>query len=208
MQEALQAAPAGIVSQFADEVAVIAPPRERQGPLCHLPIAGVRQIDASRRLRRIERLRESTQLNPLTIAAQSVEEAAQPAVFVAVLVHLRPDAELLAIVGENDDGVGMARGHITEIGQRLVGIAVGHEIAQRLGGREDAQQPAIVFAEVIAEQLVILNARLTKVQIVENGVFHAGIGDVRQQILLPDTLRHPHAAHARLEDLFQIAFVG
>ena len=55
---------------------------------------------------------------------------------------------------------------------------------------------------------MLFQPRLLEVVIVEDRIFDSGGGNIGNQGLLPDALRHPHAANARLKQLLQISGIG
>ena len=120
----------------------------------------------------------------------------------------RPAAELLAIVGADDHGIRRARGKLAQIGECLLRLLPGNQITERLAVRKYPQQLALVLAQVITGQVLLLQAGLFEMVVVEDGVFNAGGGDVADEVLLPDALGHPHAANARGEQVLQVLREG
>src|SRR5271165_58605 len=105
-----------------------------------------------------------------------------------------PCAELLAIVGEDD---GRSRPALGQAAEELVGgvrLLERDRVAEGFGARENLQQAALVLGEVVAKEVVAGDSRVLEMKVVEDCVFDASLGDGRDQMLLPDSLGHPHTA--------------
>ena len=79
-----------------------------------------------------------------------------------MLLGFRPGAELLAVVAEHDDRVGDAIGNPAQVVDRLVRRREGNQVAQPLAAGKDGEQPAVVFGQVVAVQLVGRQAGILK----------------------------------------------
>jgi len=127
----------------------------------------------------------------------------QPAVFIDVFLGFRPGAELLAVVAESDHGRGMLARPLGQVFDRLFRIAEGNQVAQPFAAGKDRQHAAFVLGGHVAGKLPVFQAGGLEVEIVQDGVFHAGIHQVARKRLFPDAFGHPHAAHRHTETLLQ-----
>src|SRR5439155_25182768 len=107
-------------------------------------IATIREVDFASRLRLIQGLRERAQPHPGPGMAQGLEKAPHPAILITVPVRLGPGTELLAVVGEDDDGIGVLARHPAQVTQGLFRVLEWYQVAHPFAAREDAQQSAVL----------------------------------------------------------------
>ena len=117
-----------------------------------------------------------------------------------MIERLGPGPELLAVVGEDDGRAGPALGQPPQEFVGRVRLVERDGVAERLGAREDLEQPAVVLGQVVAEDVVVGAAGALEVEVVEDRVLDAGLGDRRDQVLLPDPLGDPHPADPGAEE--------
>ncbi len=176
---------------------------DRQGPLGHLAVARIGQIDLADRRHVVGRLGERRHAEPRLGGQQGIEEAFQPAVVVAVFLGVGPGAELLAVVAEDHHRVRMPVGDLGQVVDRLFGIAEGDRVPQLLAPREDRHHAAVVLGRVVTGQVVVGQSGGLEVEVVEHGVLDAGGHEVAGERLLPNTLGDPHAADRRPQAVFE-----
>ena len=115
-----------------------------------------------------------------------------------------PGPELFTIVTTHNGRVGELVSEAAEILDRFVRILPGNGIAEFFAAWENLQQPAFFLSEVVAMHLVGGHAAVAKVEVVEQRVFDAGVGDVGGERLFPHTFGNPHPADASAEMVFEI----
>ena len=147
-------------------------------------------------------------LEPTLVGHQGVEEAAEPAVLVDVLLRFRPGAELLAVVAEQADRPGPLLREPGQVADRFLGRGEGDRVPQLLAAGEDAQHAAFVLGDQVALELRIGQAGHLEVEVVEDRVLDAGVDQVVGEGLLPDPFGNPHAADGRAEAVLQPAGVA
>ena len=189
--------------------------RDRQRPLPHLTVGRGRQVDSPARRKAIDDISERRQLKPAR-GQESVEEAIEPAPLVHVGVRARPDPELLAVVDHGDRRrVSPAR---LQIRERLVDVGERDQVPQPLVDRKDPEALALLVRQVVAAQIVDLEASQGEVSVVDEHVRDASLAQHPWQVRLPHALGQPHPAgshpEVRLEerceplDLADLVVVG
>jgi hypothetical protein len=98
-----------------------------------------------------------------------------------VLVRLGPDAELLAVVTEDDHRARPPLGDPAEIVDRRLRRLKRNRVPQRLAARKDRQHAAVVFREIVAVKLLLGQPRVLEMKIVEHRVLDAGLDQVGGQ---------------------------
>ena len=203
-----QRRPARIVLHLVRDPLVLDQLLGRQRPFGHLAVAAIGQIDLAHRRHVVERLGQRGHLDPLLVLHQGVEEPRQPAVVVDVLLGLRPGAELLAVVAEDHHRVGVLLGQLGQVVDRLLRVGEGDRVAEPLAAGEDREHAALVFGQQVAGQFRLGQAGALEVEVVEHGVFDAGVDQVAGERLLPDPLGHPQAADRGPQAVLQPAGVA
>ncbi len=181
--------------------------QERRGwqdPLGHLSIRRIGQIDFPDRQGLIHGAGEGGGFEPVTVGVQHVAEPSQPSVCKDVIVCVWPGSELLAIVGADDHRARPFVSDLAEIFERFVRFVPGHEVPHFLGVREDLEQPAVVFGQVVAEEFGLAETSALEVEVVEHGVLDSGLGQGRDEVLFPNPFGHPHAANRFPEHFLEI----
>ena len=79
----------------------------------------------------------------------------------------------------------------------------GNGVSQRLTARENCQQLAVVLRQVGAVELVFHEAGVLEVEVIKDGVLHAGNGQIAGEGLLPNPLGHPQPLHVRAQAAFE-----
>ena len=179
----------------------------RKHPLGHLAIRPVRNVDFAQGQRGVDRAGQCGRLEPVSVGHDHVAEPLEPAIFINMVISFRPGAELLAVVGEDDGGARPPLGQAAEKLVGGVGFLEGDRVPQGFGTGKDLEQGAFLFGEVVTKEIVAGYSRALEVEVVEDGVFNARLGDRRDEVLLPDPLGNPHAADLGWKELFEIGRV-
>lgn len=125
-----------------------------------------------------------------------------------MLLRVGPGAKLFAIVAKDEDRVGKALRDATQIVDGLLRSLKGNEVAERLTAGKDGEEPAVILGDVVAVKLVFDQASIFEMEVVQNRVLHAGIGQVTGEGLLPDALGHPHPLDVGTQAIFEPGGVG
>ena len=168
----------GSSSHLVLDPPVFGKPCGRQRPFGHLAVAAIGQIDFAHRRHVVERLGQRGRLDPLLVLHQGVEKLRQPAVVVDVFVGFRPGAELLAVVAEDGHRVGVLVGQFGEIVDRLLRTAEGDRIAEPLAAGKHREHAALVFRQQVAREFRLAQAGTLEVEVVQHGVFDAGVDQI------------------------------
>ncbi len=113
--EAFDGGPAGIVHQVVDGAVIYDLLVGGQGPLGHLAVAAVGQVDLAERGHVVDGLGQRGDVEPILVGHERVEEPFQPAVVVDVFLGFGPGAELLSVVAEDDDRIGLLVGDLAQV---------------------------------------------------------------------------------------------
>src|ERR1700730_18799203 len=100
-----------------------------------------------------------------------------------------PDTEFLHIVAHGSHLVWVRAGGFLEISDDLLDGAERNEVAKNLLARNEANGLAMIFRDVVGKQLVGLEARGEKVDVVENRVAYVGFGENGSEVRLPEAVR-------------------
>ena len=111
-----------------------------------------------------------------------------------MLARAGPGAELLAIVAEDDHRAGTPLGDAAEVVDRILRRLERNRVAKLLAAGEHLQDQAVFFGDIVAVELLFAETGVFEVEVVEHGVLDPRADDVGRERLLPDPLRHPHAA--------------
>ncbi|MNS13223.1 hypothetical protein D3C72_448110 [compost metagenome] len=131
--------------------------------------------------------------DPVLVLFEQREETVQPAVEVDGLVGVGPAAELFAVVEEDGQARAVLGGVLRQVVDDLVRRLEGDHGPERLVDREEAQGRALLLGLVVAEQVVALETGGLEVGVVQDGVFHAGLGQGLGEVGLPDAAGQPGA---------------
>ena len=115
------------------------------------------------------------------------------------LVGAGPRAELLAVVGVDDDARTLV-GSRAKLLHGLAHVAEGNEVAELHAPGEDDEREALVFGDVRLAQLLRTKAGLKEVLVIEDRVGDARLGEQRREVRLPHALGQPGAQRALSED--------
>ena len=175
----------------------------RQGPFHQLIIGGRRQIHPACRRMRVQIFAERPQPEPLGILLEQAEEPFQITLFEHPPIGVRPEPELLPIVGVGD---GRARTTLTQPrkeGDQFLRHAKRNQVAQILADREDRQGMAFLLGQVIARQRVGVEPGVHEVRVIENRVAEPRRRELLGQPPIPRPLGQPEAAGDRPEPVVQ-----
>src|SRR6266849_993984 len=139
-------------------------------PFHHLGVGGGGQVGAARGSVRGKVLAGRGSLQPGGVFLEGEEEFFEPGVLVTVVKGAGPDAEFLHVVAHGGHLIRMSAGGLAEISNDLLDGAEGNEITQSFLAGEDANGLAVIFGDVVGEQLVRLEAGGEEVDVVENGI--------------------------------------
>jgi len=114
-----------------------------------------------------------------------------------------PGAELLAVVAEDRDRAGVLFRHLGQILDRLLRRAEGDQVAEPLAAWEHRKHAAFVLGQQMAGQLIVGQPGRFEVEVVQHGVFDAGVNQVAGERLLPNALGRPEAADRRAQPVLQ-----
>jgi len=158
-------------------------------PLAHLGIRAARQVHPAGRLVEDPGVLERRGLEEVG-GREGGEELLEPAVLVDALERSRPRAELLAVIGVDHElrtgGVALA-----ELLDRRAHVAEGDEVSEPHVPGIDDERESLIFGDERLAELVAAQAGLEEVLLVEGRVGHAGLGEQRRQVRLPDPFGQP-----------------
>ncbi len=165
---------------------------DRQRPLHHLLVGGVRQIDPSHRRGLVEVLGgEHRPHPPLRLRlGDSGEERLQPLLLEDPVVRVRPEAELLSVIAV---GRGRAAVVLCQVVDDLLRRGEWDPVAEPLVDGEDGRRVPGLLGDVIAGNPILRHASGAEVGVVEERVADAGLREDPRQIGIPDALGQPHA---------------
>ncbi len=102
----------------------------------------------------------------------------------------------------------MFRGDLAQVVDRLLRRGEGDGVAEPLAAGKYREHAALVFGQQVAGQLRFAQSDRLEVEVVQHGVFDAGIDQVAGEGLLPDALRHPQAADRGPQAVLQPAGIA
>ena len=74
---------------------------DRQSPLGHFAVTGIRQVNLPDRPSRFQRLMQGSRLQPIGIVAQQRKEPFQPSIRINMLFRLGPGSKFFAVITEH-----------------------------------------------------------------------------------------------------------
>ena len=93
---------------------------------------------------------------------------------------------------------------LAEVGGRLFGWAEGNQVAQSFIDGEEPDALAVRLGVVRAMQLVGAKSAHEEMSIVDEGVFHTGVGEIGGDLGLPHALGEPQSRRGRAEAPLEI----
>ena len=165
---------------LAELVACLAVASRRGGverPLAHLGIRAAGDVHAARWLLEDPSVFERRGLDKVRLRDRA-EELLEPPILVHALVGPRPRAELLAVIGV-DDELRAGRVPLAQLLQRGAHISERDEVTQLHAAWKDHERKALVLGDVRLTELVLLQAGPEEVLVVEHGVRDARLGHDR-----------------------------
>src|SRR5208283_2271589 len=106
---------------------------------------------------------------------------------------LGPNTEFFPVIGHDHESVALRRAKPGKELYSIFGPAERDQIAEPLAPREHAHKTILFFREVIAVQLIIVQAGHLEMEIVDHHMADPCRGNKLRHMRLPDPLRKPHA---------------
>ena len=97
----------------------------------------------------------------------------------------------------------MLRGHLRQVVDRLLRIGERNRVSQPLAAGKHREHAPFVLGQQVAGQLRVGQPGALEVEIVEDGVFDAGVDQVAGERLLPNPLGNPKAADRGAQAILQ-----
>ena len=183
-----------------------------QSPLGHLVVGGGGQVDPPQGGKAVGVLARRDGLHPVAVLLQGGEEALHPALLPAVLVGARPEAELLPVVPHDGDLPPALARLFPQVLHHLFDGPPGNAVAQPFAGAEDLEGEPLLLGDVIAEEVLVLQAHVFEVGVVHDSVLDPRLGQGFGEVGFPHPFGQPepHRIVAevvphRLGELFDLA---
>ena len=166
-------------------------------PLHQLGIGAARDVHAPGRLGEDPGVLEGGRLQEFGLL-DGAEELVQPAVLVHALERARPGAELLAVVGVDDE----ARTTVVALAQLLdrgLDRPERNEVPKPHASGEHHQRQPLILGQEGARDLLGAHAGVQKVRVVQHRIGDAGFGEDRRYLGFPHAFREPRAERPAAE---------
>src|SRR5712692_6879419 len=154
---------------------------------------------------RIQILAERLQLEPGALALQRVEHALEIAFVVDPLIGVRPQAELLPVVGVGDRDLTSPFAEPCEKADEVLRDAERNQIAEIFADREDRQRVAFFFRQVIPRQAARGEPCVHEMRVVQDRVPQPRRDELFRQQPLPGALGEPEPPRGCAETAVQPA---
>ncbi len=92
---------------------------------------------------------------------------------------------------------------VTQVVDGLLRFPKRNHVPQLFAARKDAEHVTLVFGHVMSVQLFVSQSGAAKMEIIQNGVFNSGGGNVADQAGFPNPFRNPHAADIDVQSFVQ-----
>src|ERR1700730_14335139 len=146
----------------------------------------------------------SAEIEPRGILLESGKEMVEPGLLIAVFEGAGPSAELFHVVAHGGDAIGMGREGVAQVSDGFVDGVPGDQVTQGFLPGNDTDGLALVFGNVIAKELGLLETRGKEVDVVENGVANVAFGEDRGELRFPNAFGKPGAGWAATEVLLDV----